>query len=82
MVNRLYTFYNKASLRYGDVFCYPTDSFCVARLKEMSGKIDFNEVDVCCVGTIDIESGIISGFPPVRVPVSIDTSIDSQCSNS
>ena len=69
MKNNVYVIYNKLSCRYGDVQAYPTDSFAVTRIREIfaSQHFDISEVELCRVGTIDIETGVVDGSNPVRV---------------
>lgn len=73
MTNNLYCFYNVLSARYGDVFCYPSDDFCTARIRSLadSGKIDLKEIQVCRVGSINISSGIVSPCAPERLEIPV-----------
>lgn len=88
MKNNLYTLYNKLSLRYGEVMTYPTDSFASAMISKVAAnpqaKLDLSEIDVCRIGSIDIETGVITPeSAPVRIE--IDTNrvcVDSLCSPS
>lgn len=67
MTNNIYTIYNKKSGRYGDVMTFPTDDFAVSQISKFNG-ISEDEHELCRVGTIDIETGIICSEAPVRVP--------------
>lgn len=73
MENVCFTFYNRLSRRYGDVFCYPTEEFAKARILEMlkspQSNINFDEVELCKIGTIDVDSGVIS---PLGAPLRVD----------
>lgn len=88
MKNNLYTLYNKLSLRYGEVRVFPTDSFASMAISKVASdpqaNLDLSEIDVCRIGSIDIETGVITPEPaPVRIE--IDTSklnVDSMCSPS
>lgn len=88
MKNNLYTIYNKLSLRYGEVMTYPTDSFASMAISKIASNpqanLDLSEIDVCRVGSIDIETGVITPeSAPVRIE--IDTSklsVDALCTPS
>lgn len=67
MTNNIYTIYNKLSGRYGDVLTYPTDEFAVNSISKFNG-INSDEFELCRIGTIDIESGIVNSEAPVRIP--------------
>lgn len=69
MTNNVYTIYNKHSCRYGDVMAFPTDDFAVARIKEFQG-IKEEEHELCRIGNIDIETGVLKTESPVRIPFS------------
>ena len=74
MKNNLYTLYNKLSLRYGEVMTYPTDAFASMAISKVASNpqanIDLNEIDVCRVGSIDIETGVITPeVAPVRIEI-------------
>lgn len=88
MKNNLYTFYNKLSLRYGDVRCFPTDSFASMAIykiaKNPQSNLDLSEIEVCRIGSIDVETGVITPeVAPVRIEISTDNvSVDDLCSPS
>lgn len=68
MVNNVYVVYNTLSKRYGDVVAYPSDSFAIARLqKPLSASGDLSEFELCRVGSVDVETGVITPSAPVRV---------------
>lgn len=73
MENVCFTFYNRLSRRYGDVFCYPTEEFAQARIVEMlknpQSLINPSEVELCKIGTIDVDTGVLS---PLSAPVRIE----------
>ena len=48
---------------------YPTDSFAVTRIREIFGAQHFaiDEVEICRVGIIDVETGVVDGSNPIRV---------------
>lgn len=85
MKNNLYTLYNKLSLRYGEVKAFPTDSFASMAFSKIASnpqsELDLSEIDVCRIGSIDIETGVVTPeVAPVRID--IDTSklsVDSLC---
>ena len=88
MKNNLYTLYNKLSLRYGEVMTYPTDSFASVSISKIASNpqanLDLSEIDVCRIGSIDIETGVITPeVAPVRIEIdSSNISVDSLCSPS
>lgn len=73
MENVCFTFYNRLSRRYGDVFCYPTEEFAQARiveiLKNPQSPINPSEVELCKIGTIDVDTGLLS---PLTAPVRLE----------
>lgn len=71
MKNGVYCIYNNLTKRYGEVLCSPTDEFCrVSLQKSITSKPDVNllEFELCKVGDIDIENGVVTALPaPVRI---------------
>lgn len=71
MKNNLYCLYNNLTKRYGEVLCSPTDEFCRNSVqKSITSNPDVNllEFELCRVGDIDIENGIVTALPaPIRV---------------
>ncbi len=88
MKNNLYTLYNKLSLRYGEVMTYPTDAFASTMVSKIASNpknnFDLNEIDVCRIGSIDVETGVITPeAAPVRIEVNTNNiSVDDLCSPS
>lgn len=78
MENVCFTFYNRLSRRYGDVFCYPTEEFALARIAEMlknsQSPINASEVELCKIGTIDVDTGVLS---PMTAPVRLEMPVVS-----
>lgn len=74
MTNNIYTIYNKKSGRYGDVLTFPTDDYAVNQISKFNG-ISEDEHELCRVGTIDIETGVICSEAPVRVPFTISSDV-------
>lgn len=64
MKNYVYVLFNSLSARYESVMSFPSDSMALHRL---SGNIDKEEYELCRVGSIDIETGIVDSCPPVRL---------------
>lgn len=71
MENQIYIFYNKLSLRYEGVFSFPTDAVCMARLSK-KGSFDRSELEVCKVGSYNLETGVITSFSPVRLEIPLE----------
>lgn len=69
MKNNVYVVYNTLSKRYGDVVAYPSDAFALARLQPVlsSGQNKLSEYELCRVGVIDVETGVLESTPAVRV---------------
>lgn len=68
MENNVYVVYNTLSKRYGDVCAYPTDAFALARLQPvLSRNGDLKEFELCRVGVVDVESGVLTPSNPVRI---------------
>lgn len=68
MENNIYVVYNTLSKRYGDVVAYPTDSFALARLQPvLSRNGDLKEFELCRVGVVDVETGVLTPSNPVRI---------------
>lgn len=88
MKNNLYTLYNKLSLRYGEVMTYPTDSFASMAISKIASNpqanLDLSEIDVCRIGSIDIETGVITPeTAPIRIEIDANKiSVDSLCTPS
>lgn len=64
MKNYVYVIYNKLSGRYESVMSFPSDGMALHRL---SGNIDKKEYELCRVGSVDIETGVIDSCSPVRL---------------
>lgn len=64
MKNYIYVLFNTLSKRYESVMSFPSDGMALHRL---SSNIDKKEYDLCRIGSIDIESGIVISEAPVRL---------------
>ncbi|QCS36034.1 nonstructural protein [Capybara microvirus Cap1_SP_95] len=87
MKNFIYCFYNKLSRRYGDVMCYPSDEYASAQIARIASNpqsnLDFvNELELCKVASIDIDSGAITPVAPVRVEVKSPKHIEEVASEA
>lgn len=65
MKNHLYVVYNKLSKRYETVFCYPSDAFASKQCEKM--KLPLDEYELCRIGSIGIEDGVVVPENPVRI---------------
>lgn len=65
MKNKIYCLYNTLSKRYDNVIAYPSDSFALARIQNQIG--DLKEWELCRIGEIDIETGIIQTDDVIRI---------------
>ena len=67
---------------------YPTDAFASMAISKIASNpqanIDLSGIDVCRVGSIDIETGVITPeVAPVRIEVDAsNVNVDSLCSPS
>ena len=68
MKDCLYVFYNKLSNRYESVISQPTDAVLI-NIIQHSGKFDREKYDVCKIGIIDIDSGIVESNAPIRLDI-------------
>lgn len=64
MKNYIYVLFNKLSCRYESVMSFPSDSMALHRL---SKNVDKKEYELCRVGDIEIETGIINPCAPIRL---------------
>lgn len=64
MKNYVYVLYNKLSGRYESVMSFPSDGMALHRL---NGNIDKAEYELCRVGSVNIETGVIEPCSPVRL---------------
>lgn len=64
MKNYVYVLFNKLSARYESVMSFPSDSMALHRL---SNNVDKAEYELCRVGSIDIESGVVDSCSPIRL---------------
>lgn len=70
MKNCVYCVYNKLSQRYGEVVCFASDSMALRRIcTSPLYKSSLDEVEICRVGAIDIETGVMTSEPPVRIAI-------------
>lgn len=77
MVNGLFVMYNTLSCRYGDVTAYPSPAYAAQRIKEVfrQNPESLDEYELCQVGTIDIDTGVVNPVAPVRIPWSRSESL-------
>ena len=64
MNNYVYVVYNKLSGRYESVMSFPSDAMALHRLSQ---NVDKKEYELCRVGKISIETGVITPENPVRL---------------
>ena len=64
MKNYVYVLFNVLSKRYESVMSFPSDGMALHRL---GNSIDKKEYELCRVGSIGIEDGIIEPCAPVRL---------------
>lgn len=70
MLNRVYCIYNKLSQRYGEVVCFASDNMAVRRIcVSPLYKSSLDEIEICRVGAIDVETGVMTSEPPVRIAI-------------
>lgn len=64
MKNYVYVMFNKLSNRYESVMSFPSDGMALHRLDR---AVDKSEYDLCRIGSINIETGVLEAEPPVRL---------------
>lgn len=72
MKNNVYVVYDSVGLRYGQMYAFPTDGFAQLELRPMLLGRDNNvsnlkRYEICRVGEIDIETGVLTPCSPVRL---------------
>lgn len=81
MTNNLYVVYDNLGKRYGQCYAFPSDGYALVELRpafsvtnrqtgqldEIRTKSNLSRYEVCNVGTIDIETGVIKSSAPVRL---------------
>lgn len=72
MKNNVYVVYDSIGLRYGQMYAFPTDGFAQLELRPMllgrdNNQANLKRYEICRVGEIDIENGILSPCAPVRL---------------
>lgn len=73
MENCVYVMFNKLSKRYESVMSFASDEMAIHRLK---GNVDLEEYEICRVGSVNIDTGIITPCPPVRLVLG---NVDNLC---
>lgn len=71
MKNYLYVFYNTLSKRYGNVVCFPSDGFCVNQYVSQASENDLKYTEICKIGSIDIETGVLEPCNPSRLDLNM-----------
>lgn len=73
MKNRIYTVYNTLTKRYGNVFEAATDEWAEKITREgytfANKQEDLDTIELCRVGTIDIETGRVETEDPIRIAI-------------
>lgn len=73
MENCVYVLFNKLSKRYESVMSFASDEMCIHRLKN---NVDLEEYEICRVGTINVDTGVVTPCAPVRLVIG---SVDKLC---
>lgn len=70
MENQLYVIYNKVSQRYGQTYVFANHETANRILPNciVEKFHTLSDYELCHVGSINVESGVINAFPPVRIP--------------
>lgn len=74
MKDYIYSLYNVLSKRYVNVMAYPSDGMAVHQLSR-APDLDKKMFEICKVGSIEIETGIIEPCPPKRLDWESDTAL-------
>ncbi|UPW41880.1 nonstructural protein [Peromfec virus RodF5_3] len=80
MTNNIYCIYDNVGKRYGQVYAFPTDGFALIELRPLmrghtpqgaddpvQTKMNLNRYTVYKTGSIDIDTGVVTGTPPVAI---------------
>lgn len=67
MNNNVYVLYNTLSKRYGEVMAFPSDSFALKRIMETLTPDKLSEFELCRIGSIGLETGVVTPIDIVRV---------------
>lgn len=80
MLNNVYVVYNNLTLRYGDVLAFPSDKYAIKRVLSNIDKVNLEEtiqeIELCRIGTINIESGELIAHSPIRIGWEAPKNID------
>lgn len=79
MVNYVYVLFNSLSKRYESVMSFPSDEMAIHRLTQ--GGIDKKEFELCRIGSITIDSGVVESYAPVRLVWNDDTELPKSEAN-
>lgn len=69
MENQIYLIYNRLANRYVAVMSFETDELMKARLSDPKAQFNYDELEVCKVGTYNISTGVVISAPPTRVEI-------------
>lgn len=83
MENQLYVIYDKVSQRYGQTYVFANNETANRILPNciVEKFHTLSDYELCHVGSIDVESGVLTTVPPVRVPWSspaLSASLENQ----
>lgn len=69
MTNKVFVTFNGLTNRYETVFDSPTELSAKVRFKNVMGKSpDYDNLEVCVVGEVDVETGVLTAFAaPKRI---------------
>lgn len=83
MENQIYLIYNRLANRYVAVMSFETDELMKARLSDPKAQFNYDELEVCKVGTYNISNGIVKSTPPERVEIpKVTPSVDDLATES
>lgn len=77
MTNNIYSLYNVLSCRYTDVMAFPSDAFAVRRVCDVIQATNRKEWELCRVGNIDIDTGVMVPCAPIRIALPDDSAVPS-----
>ena len=69
MKNDVFVIYDTVSCRYGNVFASPnlaTATLDITRSVQNQKDFDLSSIELCSIGSIDVETGVLEPCAPVR----------------
>lgn len=69
MENQIYVVFNRLANRYVQIFSFETDELMKARLSSKEANFNYDELEICKVGSYNISTGVLTPIPPTRIDI-------------